>query len=156
MEPEGLTIRQVAARLGISRQAVQSAHRDGRLVASVEAGRHRRCTLADVDAFLAGREQRRRQGRGRKRSKTAAHDHQDDALYDFIIAYKRKYGGCSPTRAEMAAAMGLISASTVCRRLERLARGGRIVLGGSNARSIAIPGERWLAPGEIVEGFFSE
>lgn len=153
MEPEVLTIRQVAADVGISRQAVQAAIRDGRLVASVVAGRHRRCTRADVDAFLAGREQRRRQGRGRKRSKSDAPVYQDDALYTFIVTYKREHGGRCPTRRDLAEALGQKSTSAIRGRLLRLAADGRIILEEGESRNIAIPGERWLAPGEsFTEG----
>jgi excisionase family DNA binding protein len=148
VEPEVLTLRQVAADLGISRQAVQAAIRDGRLVASVIVGRHRRCTRADVDAFLAGREQRRRQGRGRRRFKTSAQDHRDDALFMFIVAYKREHGGRCPTRRDLAEALGQKSTSAIRGRLLRLAADGRIVLEEGESRNIAIPGERWLAPGE--------
>lgn len=143
MSPDILTTRQVAAELGITHWAVQSAIRDGRLTASVIAGKRLRCTRADVDAWLAARERRRKGGGGRK-----VQTPRDDALYDFIIAYKREYGGRSPTHVDLAAALGLKSKSNVRGRLERLAASGRIVLAGNDSRNIAIPGERWLAPGE--------
>lgn len=152
---EVLTLRQVAAELGITCQAVRKAVREGRLTASVVAGRHRRCTRADVEAWLTAREARRTwsvERRQRLRVR-AAPDPQSDALYDHIVAFKREHGGRSPTRAEMAAAMGMGSTSAVQYRLVRLAREGRIVLDGSDARNIGIPGERWLAPGEYVEGY---
>lgn len=145
---EVLTLRQVAAELGITCQAVRKAVREGRLTASVVAGRHRRCTRDDVDAWLTAREARRTWSVERKRRLRAAPDPQSVALYEFIVAYKREHGGRSPTRVEMAAAMGMGSTSAVQYRLVRLAREGRIVLDGSDARSIGIPGERWLAPGE--------
>ena len=152
---EVLTLRQVAAELGITCQAVRKAVREGRLAASVVAGRHRRCTRADVEAWLTAREARRTwsvERRQRLRVR-AAPDPQSDALYDHIVAFKREHGGRSPTRAEMAAAMGMGSTSAVQYRLVRLAREGRIVLDGSDARNIVIPGERWLAPGECMEGY---
>lgn len=147
---EVLTTRQVAAELGITHKAVNSAIREGRLAASVSVGKRRRCARADVDAFLAAREQRRqwsveRRGLGRK-----AQTHRDDALYDFIIGYKREHGGRSPTRIELSEALGLKSKSNIQGRLNRLAERGRIVLEENDARNIAIPGERWLAPGEVV------
>ena len=150
MTPDVLTIQQVAGELGMSRQAVQSAIRDGRLTASVAVGKRRRCTRADVDAFLVGREQRRQESIRRKERGRQAQTRRDDALYDFIVAYKRNYGGRSPTRSELAAALGLKAQSNVQNQLNRLAAAGRIVLEEGSARSIAIPGERWLAPGEVA------
>ena len=144
-----LTIRQVAAELGITRQAVLSAIRDGRLTASV-VGKRPYCTRADVDAWLAAREERRKESLGRKATGRKAQTERDEALYDFIIGYKRQHGGRSPTRTELAASQGLKSKSNIQQRLNRLAASGRIVLEENDSRNIAIPGERWLAPGEAA------
>lgn len=150
-EQQILTIRQVAAEAGVTRQAVRVAILDGRLTAAVVSGTHRCCTRADVDAWLAVREERRKGSLGRKATGRKAQASCDDALYDFIIAYKREYGGRSPARTELASALGLKSKSNVQYRLNRLAASGRIVLAENDARNIAIPGERWFAPGETEE-----
>ena len=131
MATDVLTLRQVAAEVGLTRQAVQLAIRDGRLTASIVVGKHRRCTRADVDAWLARRQQgaQGRPGRSATGQRTAAHL---DTLFDFIVEHKRAHGGRCPTRQQMADALGISSHSEVARR---------------QARNISIPGERWLAPG---------
>ena len=148
MATDVLTLRQVAAEVGLTRQAVALAIRDGRLTASVVVGKHRRCTRAEVDAWLARRQQgaQGRPGRSATGQRTAAHL---DTLFDFIVEHKRAHGGRCPTRQQMADALGISSHSEVARRLAYLAADGRIVLeGDGEARNISIPGERWLAPGE--------
>lgn len=146
MTDQVLTLRQVAAEVGISRQAVRQAIRDGRLTASVTAGKHLRCTRADVDAWLARRQEPRRRV-SRRAAKKAT---QLDTLYEFIIDFKRQHGGRSPAQEECSAALGLRSRSGIGALLQRLADDGRIVLEGEGvARNIAIPGERWLAPVEV-------
>lgn len=148
MAPDALTIRQVAGEMGITRQAVLAAIRDGRLTASVVEGQHRRCTRADVDAWLVGREQRRQQKVAR-RLRTARRVRLDNTLYEFIVAYKRERGGRCPTLVEMGEALGMKSKSAIHYRLKLLADDGRIVLEGyGGSHHIIIPGERWLAPGE--------
>ena len=147
-EADVLTIRQVAAEVGLTRQAILQAIRDGRLTASIVVGKHRRCTRSEVDAWLTRRQQgaQRRPGRPAARQRMAAHL---DALYDFIVAYKRAHGGRCPTQEQTVKALGVGSRSTIQKWLRRLADDGRIVLeGDGEARNIAIPGERWLAPGE--------
>lgn len=68
-----------------------------------------------------------------------------EAVYRYIIRYKRLHAGDSPTRREIGAAVGLSSPSTVNCHLEALARAGRIRLArpAGKARMIAIPGASW-------------
>jgi excisionase family DNA binding protein len=146
MTSDVLTIRQVAAEVGITRQAVQLAIRDGRLTASVIVGKHRRCTRAEVDAWLARRQQI---GQRRPTAAAMARAARLDALYGFIVEHKRAHGGRCPTQEQMVAALSVGSRSTIQKWLRLLEVDGRIVLeGDGQTRSVAIPGERWLAPGE--------
>lgn len=78
------------------------------------------------------------------------YDQRLDALYDYIIAYKRESGGRSPTRRQLSEALGFSSTAVVQGYLLRLAADRRVVLGRPGDHcAIAIPGERWLAPGEM-------
>jgi excisionase family DNA binding protein len=144
---ELLSIKEVAAAAGLSRQAVEKAIRAGRLTPSAREGARLRFTQADVDEWLA----RRCAGADRKPRRARPRATQTDALYACIVAYKRETGGRSPTQAELVARSGLGSKTAIQRWLEQLAEDGRVVL-DDGARSIGIPGERWLAPGECVEG----
>lgn len=65
-------------------------------------------------------------------------------MYRFIIRYKRVNAGDSPTRREIAAAVGLATVSAVHPHLDSLERAGRIKrLKRGKARMIAIPGAYW-------------
>jgi excisionase family DNA binding protein len=141
---ELLTINDVAAAAGLSRQAVEKAIRDGRLTPSARVGKRVRFARADVDAWLA----RRREGTDRKPRRARPQSGQAGALYACIVAYKRAHGGRSPTHGELVALSGLGSKTAVKYWLLRLAEDGRVGLEGDGARGIVLPGERWLAPGE--------
>ena len=66
-----------------------------------------------------------------------------EAVYRFIIRYKRQHAGDSPTRREICAGVGIAGPSTVHYHLTVLKERGRIELPGSKARMIAIPGASW-------------
>ena len=67
-----------------------------------------------------------------------------ERMYRFIIRYKRVNAGDSPTRREIAAAVGLATVSAVHPHLDSLERAGRIKrLKRGKARMIAIPGAYW-------------
>ncbi len=68
-----------------------------------------------------------------------------EAVYRYIIRYKRQHAGESPTRREIGAAVGLSSPSTVNSHLASLERVGRIRLArpAGKARMISIPGASW-------------
>lgn len=67
-----------------------------------------------------------------------------EAMYRYIIRYKRQHAGDSPSRREICAAMGGLSLSIVSFHLTALERDGRIKLGrNGTARTIAIPGATW-------------
>lgn len=79
------------------------------------------------------------------------YDQRLDALYDYIVAYKRENGGRSPTRQLLSEALGFSSTAVVQGYLLRLAADRRVVLGRDGRHcAIGIPGERWLAPGESM------
>jgi excisionase family DNA binding protein len=146
---ELLNINEIAAEAGVTRRAVERAIRDGRLTPSARVGCRHRFARADVDAWLA----RRRAGRDRKPRAERTRPERADLLYDFIVAYKREHGGRCPTLREISAEMGWRSTSAAHHWLRRLEADGRIGLEDGGSRGIVIPGERWLAPGECVEGY---
>lgn len=69
-----------------------------------------------------------------------------EAVYRYIIRYKRQHAGESPTRREIGEGVGLMAVSTVHYHLVTLQREGMIRLTGSKSRMIEIPGARWVAP----------
>lgn len=67
-----------------------------------------------------------------------------DKVYDFIVAYKKKHDGNSPTHEEIKDAVGLKSKSSVNWHLSQLVKAGLIEMphyGGT--RFIAVVGGRW-------------
>lgn len=69
--------------------------------------------------------------------------------YDFIIDYKRKNDGNSPTTQEIALGIGLRSKSGVPEYLNRLEAEGLIKRGGRGlAKNIVVVGSLWLGPTE--------
>ncbi len=65
-------------------------------------------------------------------------------MYRYIIRYKRLHGGDSPSRREIASAIGLPSVSMVQHHLLALESAGRITRPKrGKARMIAIPGAEW-------------
>lgn len=70
-----------------------------------------------------------------------------EAVYRYIIRYKRQHAGESPTRREIGAGVGLSSPSTVNCHLVALERAGRIRMGNrGKSRMITIPGAQWVGP----------
>lgn len=68
-----------------------------------------------------------------------------EAVYRYIIRYKRQHAGESPTRREIGAGVGISTPSIVHHHLMMLERAGKIVLArpSGKARMIAIPGAEW-------------
>ena len=68
-----------------------------------------------------------------------------EAVYRYIIRYKRQHAGESPTRREIAAGVGIAPTSIVHHHLVVLERAGwvRVARPGGRARMIAIPGAEW-------------
>ncbi|HNZ13259.1 MAG TPA: hypothetical protein PKL11_06340 [Anaerolineaceae bacterium] len=65
-----------------------------------------------------------------------------EAVYRFIVQYKRDNGGIAPTLVEIGAGTGITSKSLVARYLQHLVNTGRIVL-QPGVRNIRVPGEVW-------------
>ncbi len=67
-----------------------------------------------------------------------------EAVYRFIVRFKRQYAGESPTRREIGAGVGISTPSIVSHHLDMLERAGRIWRPKrGKARMIAIPGSHW-------------
>ncbi len=68
-----------------------------------------------------------------------------EAIYRYIIRYKRQHAGDSPTRREIGAGVGISTPSTVHHHLVMLERSGKIRLSrpAGKARMIEIPGASW-------------
>lgn len=68
------------------------------------------------------------------------------AVYEQLVAYKRANGGASPPLEVLAGRCGMRAKSNVHYHLATLEAAGWVERRGRH--HIAIPGERWLAPGE--------
>ncbi len=69
------------------------------------------------------------------------------AVLRFIAEYKTEHGGQSPTLREIGVGVGIASTSQTSVQLDILESEGRIERGDSRvARSIALPGERYVSP----------
>jgi len=68
-----------------------------------------------------------------------------EAIYRFVVRYKRMHAGDSPTRREIGAGVGVSTPSIVHHHLMMLERAGKIVLArpSGQARMIGIPGAEW-------------
>lgn len=68
-----------------------------------------------------------------------------EAVYRFIVRYKRQHAGESPTRREIGAGVGIPTTSIVHHHLLMLERAGKIRLArpAGKARMIEIPGASW-------------
>ena len=70
----------------------------------------------------------------------------EDRVFDSIVDYKAAHDGNSPSNRNIMDACAISSTSVVNYHLRRLAAAGRIRLDFSLARSIEVPGARWLPP----------
>jgi SOS-response transcriptional repressor LexA len=70
------------------------------------------------------------------------------SLYEFIVAFKQRHDGVSPSTLEIGKACGINSTSEVRRHLNRLVLFGMIVMdyGKGKSRIIEVPGARWTPP----------
>lgn len=66
-----------------------------------------------------------------------------DIVFNFIVAYKTKHDGNSPTTREIGAACGISSTSMVNYYLDRLAQAGRITIEPGMNRMISVTGGIW-------------
>jgi SOS-response transcriptional repressor LexA len=78
-----------------------------------------------------------------------------EAVFDFIVAYKREHDGNSPTIREIMLACGISSTSMVVFYLNKLERRGIIrrpepVFGARYANGIEVVGGKWTPGGEHV------
>lgn len=69
--------------------------------------------------------------------------HDYDAVFRFIVAYKRSHDGNSPSTREIMDACGITSTSVTRHILSDLARRGRIRLTAHGSRNIEVPGGKW-------------
>lgn len=67
-------------------------------------------------------------------------------ILNFIIGYKERHNGVSPTLQEITDGANLSSKSLVNYYLQQLAGGGTITFTPGNARTIEVTGSRWLPP----------
>lgn len=66
------------------------------------------------------------------------------AIFDFIVAYKKRHDGNSPSIQDIGRACGISSKSLVAYHLAHLAEAGRLVLApDGEKRHIVIVGGRW-------------
>ena len=72
------------------------------------------------------------------------------AVLGYVVGFKREHAGDSPTVREIADALDIPSTSTVNHHLVMLERRGLIFRPLGRARSIAIPGARWVGPDEAA------
>ena len=66
------------------------------------------------------------------------------AVLGYVVGFKREHAGDSPTVREIADALDIPSTSTVNHHLVMLERRGLIHRPAGLARSIVIPGARWV------------
>ena len=64
------------------------------------------------------------------------------AILSYIIAYKRRHDGLSPTYRDIMRAVGISSTSVVAGHIHRLQAAGRLRL-GPGGRGFVVPGGRW-------------
>lgn len=76
-------------------------------------------------------------------------------VYDFIVKYKQRHDGVSPTFSEISKACQIRSTSQIHPILTSLALFGMITCdhGHGRSRMISVPGGRWLPP--FTDGLFS-
>lgn len=67
-------------------------------------------------------------------------------ILNYIIGYKLAHNGVSPTLQEIRDGTGLSSKSLINYYLQRLAASNLIAFTPGNARTIEVPGGRWLPP----------
>ena len=144
------TTRTAALRLGVSRQRISQLVSDGRLT-----GRSDRkgwmFDLAEIER-LAALPRQRRWNATPPRIKGADEIHPtSEAVYLYIVQFKREHAGESPVTREIAAALGLSSTSVVQHHLEKLEKAGLIMRSAGKSRMISIPGARWVMEDESDE-----
>lgn len=66
------------------------------------------------------------------------------AVLDAIVTFKREHGGDSPTRREIATAVGLASTNTVQLHIGTLVDLGLIEVAENRPRCIRVAGARWV------------
>lgn len=76
--------------------------------------------------------------------------HDPEAVYRYIVEYKRRHDGNSPSTREIAQACSVPHGSTLRSLLEKLARARRIRLREDlGTRGIEIVGGQWVPPEEV-------
>lgn len=70
-------------------------------------------------------------------------------VYRFIVRYKQRHDGCSPSVRQIVDRLALSSTSTVAYYLDMLEADGKIRRSDdSRSCNIEVVGGRWLAPGD--------
>lgn len=70
----------------------------------------------------------------------------EQKIYDYIVAFKRKHDGNSPSIRQIGDHAGIDSTSVVNYHLDRLKRLGLIERGTRDFRMISVVGGAWLPP----------
>ena len=73
-----------------------------------------------------------------------------EAVYAFIVQYKFKHDGNSPTYGEIMQGCHIPSKATVSRKLGELELAGKIRLGNCASRSIQVVGGQWSLSHEFA------
>lgn len=68
------------------------------------------------------------------------------AVYQFIVEYKIKHGGNSPSIREIGDGSGITSTSNVTYHLKKLIEYGAIECDFNTPRNITVVGGQWVAP----------
>lgn len=63
-----------------------------------------------------------------------------DAVYDFVVAYKGRHGGLSPTYRAIKEALKISSPSVVSYYVKQLIEAGKLKKDG---HKLSVPGEAW-------------
>lgn len=70
----------------------------------------------------------------------------NDYLYQYIVNYKRRFDGNSPTRREICEDCGISSTSVATYKLHQLEAAGLIKLAAGRAGHISVVGGEWIPP----------
>jgi|ETNmetMinimDraft_35_1059890.scaffolds.fasta_scaffold66706_2 predicted MarR family transcription regulator len=79
---------------------------------------------------------------GHENNKEESNLSNDDLILDYIIDYKEKHSGRSPSHREISMATGISSISVVNYNLHKLDNQGRISY-GKGTRNISVAGAEW-------------
>jgi SOS-response transcriptional repressor LexA len=79
--------------------------------------------------------------------------HNPEDVFLFIVSYKKRHDGISPTVREISDECNIPSTSHVNRILSKLQDAGRIEMAtGGKSRAIQVVGARWIPPRSAQKG----